>query len=228
VNKRYEDGSMTEILVATSNAGKLRELIAILPTSTTLLTLSDFHLESPEEIGRSFLDNALIKADYASKSTSKPALADDSGLEVEALAGRPGVMSARFAGPSASEEENNLKLVELVSKVPENERNAKFVCAVAFRASDGFLLTASGSLTGKIVLSPRGNCGFGYDPYFEIADVDAGNFNGRTVAELSLDEKSRISHRRRAFDNLVKQARAESAIHPSVSVLHERIEEASS
>ncbi len=174
------------------------------------------------------MDNALIKAEYASKATSKAALADDSGLEVDALAGRPGVMSARFAGSAASDEENNLKLVELVSKVPETERYAKFVCAVAFRASDGFLLTAVGGITGKIVLSPRGNSGFGYDPFFEIADANAGEFNGRTMAELTLEQKSGVSHRRRAFDNLLQRARAASETHPSVRLLHERIEEASS
>jgi len=215
------------ILVATSNRGKLRELKALIPKTTKLYALSDFSIKSPEETGRTFLENAVLKADHASRSVRMCALADDSGLEVDALAGLPGVASARYAGPNASDSENNLKLIDALLDVPDEQRTASFRCAVAFKAPDGFLLTATGSLSGRIILNPRGKDGFGYDPHFEIYDSEASEFNGCTLAELALDEKSSISHRWRAFDNLVQISRATSPGHPSARLLHDWSGEAS-
>lgn len=193
-----------KIVVATSNRGKLAELRELLPEHVELLTSADLGLETPEETGADFVENALIKARAAARS-GVPAVADDSGLSVEALGGAPGIFSARFAGELATDELNNIKLIELLSGLRGADRTAKFVSAVAAVAPDGREYCAIGAVHGRIVDDPRGANGFGYDPHFEIDDPDAAPFNGRTMAEISIAEKNRVSHRARAYRNLLKQ-----------------------
>lgn len=193
-----------KIVVATSNRGKLAELRGLLPEYVELVTAGDIGLTMPEETGSDFVENALIKA-RAAASAGLPAVADDSGLIVEALGGAPGIFSARFAGELATDESNNSKLIELLSGLRSADRTARFVSAVAAVAPDGREYCAIGAVHGRIVDEPRGTSGFGYDPHFEIDDADASEFNGRTMAEISVAEKNRISHRARAYRNLMKQ-----------------------
>lgn len=207
------------LVVATTNSGKLREFRAILPATTELVTLSDLGLEGPEETGRSFLENAVLKAQYACVKSGLPAIADDSGLAVDGLSGEPGVRSARFAGPNATDKENNRKLVESLAARPEACRTARFICAVAFEAPGGLQLRAEASLHGQIVDVPRGDNGFGYDPHFVLDDPEATEFNGRTLAELELGEKSLISHRRRALDQLLHLAAQKLTSNPAARTL---------
>lgn len=190
------------VIVATNNAGKMAELRALLPPSVDLLSLADVGLTPPEETGTSFQENATLKA-LAAASFADAALADDSGLEVEALEGAPGIRSARFAGEEASDEENNLRLLDALKDVPESHRQARFVSSVVLALSDGRCWHAEGSVSGRILKVPRGQDGFGYDPLLEIDDPAAGQFNGKTVAELSREEKNTISHRARAYQALL-------------------------
>jgi XTP/dITP diphosphohydrolase len=193
-----------KVIVATSNKGKLSELRALLPDSIKLLTTDDVGITMPEETGSDFVENALIKARSAA-SSGEVAVADDSGLMVDALGGAPGIFSARFAGELASDDQNNVKLVELLDGLQSNDRTAKFMSAVAIVIPGGQEFCATGSVNGYIVDEPRGTNGFGYDPYFEIDDPDATRFNGKTMAEISIDEKNEISHRARAYRNLLRQ-----------------------
>ena len=197
--------SSAGIIVATSNPGKLREFRSLLPSTTAVVGLAELSIESPEEIGKTFLDNALIKAEHATNASGLPALADDSGLEVDALGGMPGVYSARFAGPDSNDVANNRKLIDELRHHAGKARTASFVCAIAFCAPDGFQLTAQARLSGTIVDEGRGRGGFGYDPHFMIDDQLAGHLNGRTLAELDERSKNEISHRRRAFDALLER-----------------------
>lgn len=187
-----------KMVVATNNQGKVKELRALLPAGISLLSLQDVHFESPHESGASFVDNASLKARCAAKS-GFPAIADDSGLEIDALRGAPGVYSARYAGPDATDERNNRLVLEQLKDVPHDQRRARFVSAVAIVTPEGSEYTAIGTLEGIIVDVPRGSGGFGYDPIFQIADDAAGELNGRTLAEISPEEKNRISHRARAY-----------------------------
>jgi XTP/dITP diphosphohydrolase len=186
------------IVVATNNRGKLDELRALLPVGQTLLTLNDAGLDSPDETGETFEENALIKA-RAAAGFADAAIADDSGLVVDALDGRPGVWSSRFAGPDASDADNNDKLLAALAGIPDDRRTARFVSVVALVTNDGREFIASGSVEGRIAHAGRGAGGFGYDPLLILADADAVQFNGRSMAELSLDEKNQISHRARAY-----------------------------
>lgn len=197
---------MTRIVVATTNPGKLVELRALVPRHWKLLTLRDAGLDVPEETGQSFLDNALLKAQHATMS-GLPAIADDSGLEVEGLDGAPGVHSARFAGPDATDEGNNRKLIRMLTDDPETSRKARFRCAVAIALPQSESAWASGEVQGRIIDLPRGNNGFGYDPHFEICDERAPDVSGRTMAELPLEEKNRLSHRARAYCQLLATIR---------------------
>jgi len=190
------------IVVATNNRGKLEELHALLPDGFALLTLSDAGLDSPEETGSTFEENALIKA-RAAASTGAAAIADDSGLVVDALDGRPGVWSSRFAGEGASDADNNLKLLEELAGVPDERRAARFVSVVALVTNDGREFTACGSVEGRIGHDGRGSGGFGYDPLLIVTDPDAVAFQGQTMAELTLAEKNQISHRARAHRALL-------------------------
>lgn len=193
-----------KLVVATSNRGKLTELSALLPDHIRLLTAQDAGIVLPEETGIDFVENALLKA-RAAAASGKAAVADDSGLEVDALGGAPGVFSARFAGEDATDDLNNQKLVELLDGLDKTERTARFVSAVAVVTPDGDEFCATGSVSGIIMVEPRGTNGFGYDPLFEINDPEASGYTGRTMAEISLDDKNVISHRARAYRRLLDE-----------------------
>jgi XTP/dITP diphosphohydrolase len=185
------------VVVATRNPGKLREFQALLGRAGWRVEgLPPANgSEEPQETGASYAENARIKALHASRSTPLPVLADDSGLEVEALAGRPGVRSARYAGPDASDGDNRALLLAELRGAPA--RDARFVCALALARSGAVLHETEGECRGVIVEEPRGVGGFGYDPLFLVPDL------GLTFAELAPDAKNRISHRARAVDALL-------------------------
>ncbi len=183
------------IVLATRNPGKVAELARLLAgTGITVVSLAEFPAAPEvEETGATFAANALLKAQAAAVHTGLVALADDSGLEVDALAGRPGVYSARFAGPHASDEDNNQKLISLLTAVPIARRTARFRSAVAIVTPDGRSEVTDGACKGSILHGPRGTDGFGYDPLFLVPEL------GKTFAELTMEEKNRISHRGRAL-----------------------------
>lgn len=189
---------MNELLVATGNRGKFHEIEALLSdTVGTLLSLEDFpELPPVEEDGVTFAENAVKKAMSAARCTGKPTIADDSGLEVDALVGRPGVYSARFAGVDAGDAENNRKLLRELSDVPDGRRTAAFRCVIALCYPNGECRTFSGELSGTILHAPKGTGGFGYDPLFLVTEC------GRTLAELPMSQKNKISHRGRALAKL--------------------------
>jgi XTP/dITP diphosphohydrolase len=195
------------VIVATNNRGKLAELRELMPRDVELLTLADAGLESPEETGTTFVENALVKA-RAAAPYADAALADDSGLIVDALGGEPGVRSARYAGEGATDEQNNVKLLDALRDLNLTRPVARFVCAAAFVSVGCGEWVAEGIVEGQIIGSPRGTEGFGYDPLFEIHDSAASAFTGRTLAELTIDDKNRISHRSRAMRSLVSDLRA--------------------
>ena len=180
------------IVVATTNQGKLAEFAAFLADSPVQVTsLADYPAMPPiVEDGATFLDNALIKARTVTAQTGLPSLGDDSGLVVDALDGKPGIMSARFAPTT---EERNTKLLAMLTDVPDNERTARFVCAMAFVRPDGFEWTTSGICEGIIIHESTGNDGFGYDPLFYYPPLEA------TFAQIPRDIKNTISHRGRAL-----------------------------
>ncbi|MDP6779337.1 MAG: XTP/dITP diphosphatase [Candidatus Latescibacteria bacterium] len=196
------------LVVATGNLGKLKEIREILGGAANLLTLQDFP-DLPEivEDGDTFKANAIKKARTVASLTGHPALGDDSGLEVDALDGAPGVYSARYAGESATDGANNDKLLSRLRDVPETERTARFRCVVAVALPDGTAQVAEGSCEGRILEAPRGNGGFGYDPLFLVPKL------ARSFAELPPTEKNRISHRGRALKNarpIIERALAHS------------------
>jgi XTP/dITP diphosphohydrolase len=188
------------IVLATANLGKRREFAALLePRGYQLVLQSALGIGSIEETGHSFEDNALLKARHAAAAASLPALADDSGLEVDALGGRPGVWSARYAGAQATDAENNAQLLKDLAGVPDAQRTARYRCVLALVRSgdDPRPLLAQGSWEGRIGLAPAGSGGFGYDPYF----IPAGH--SCTAAELSAAQKNALSHRGAALRDLV-------------------------
>jgi XTP/dITP diphosphohydrolase len=187
---------MTRVVVATGNAHKLAEIGRILEgLDVQLVAMTDLGVDSPPEDGDTFEANALLKARACAAATGLPAIADDSGLEVDALDGAPGVWSARYAGEPTDDAANNAKLVAELAGVPEPERTARFVCAAAIVTPDGRDEVVRGTMEGHIVDEARGEHGFGYDPHF-VSDL-AGD--GRTNGELAPDEKDAISHRGAAF-----------------------------
>jgi XTP/dITP diphosphohydrolase len=192
------------LIVASNNPGKLVELRALLPPVVELLSLADAGVQLPPETGDTFVANALLKA-RAAAMVGAAAIADDSGLEVDALGGRPGVRSARFAGPRATDEQNNGKLLAELSASAAPGRSARFRSAVALVTPDGRTYVACGTVEGQIVDVPRGSGGFGYDPLFEIHDAGAPEATGKTMAEIGLAEKNRISHRARAYRELIAE-----------------------
>jgi XTP/dITP diphosphohydrolase len=188
-----------EIVVATRNAGKLREIIRLLAeTSIKVSGLEDFpEVPEIEEDGETFAANARKKAEVVARLTGRLALADDSGLEVQSLGGLPGVRSARFAGEGAGDEANNRKLLEALAGIPLSDRRGAFVCSMVLCHPDGECYDFTGRLTGLVIESPRGTGGFGYDPLFLVPEF------GKTLAELPLEIKNRISHRGQALRQVV-------------------------
>ncbi len=188
------------IVIATRNPGKVREFGSLLSSSgMTLVGLKDIGLDWEfEETGNSFSENARLKSLAYSEHTDYPVLADDSGLEVLALGGRPGIYSARYAGHGATDAERVQKLLEELSG-QEEDRSARFVCALALARRGELLIEAEGECRGTIAHSPSGTNGFGYDPVFFFPRL------GKTYAELSAEEKNRVSHRARAVAALREQ-----------------------
>lgn len=190
-----------KIVLASANPGKQREFAALLaPHGIELLLQSALGIESIEETGNTFVENALLKARHAAARSKLPALADDSGLEVDALAGAPGVRSARYAGEEASDGDNNALLLKRLNGVPAPLRTARYRCVLALVRStaDPAPLLAEGHWEGRIALAPLGTGGFGYDPLFLPADRPG------SAAQLSAEEKNSISHRGRALQALLK------------------------
>jgi XTP/dITP diphosphohydrolase len=183
------------LVLATFNRHKAAEILAILPRlPLKIRTLADFPGAVPAvEDGATLEENALKKALAAARFTGLPALADDTGLEVDALAGAPGVRSARYAGETASYEQNNALLLASLAKVPAEKRSARFACVVALALPSGITAAARGTLEGAIALAPRGAKGFGYDPLFLVGEGPL------TLAELSEEAKNALSHRARAL-----------------------------
>jgi XTP/dITP diphosphohydrolase len=182
---------MNKLLIATTNQGKIAEIAALLvdlPYEVIGLADLPYALPEVEETGATFAENALLKAAYYHTQTGWLALADDSGLEVDALGGRPGVHSARYAGTGASDADKVAKLLAQMASVPEPERSARFVCVIALVGQE-VRETFTGLCEGKIATAPRGDSGFGYDPVFIMPN------SARTFAELARAEKSAISHR---------------------------------
>jgi XTP/dITP diphosphohydrolase len=191
------------LVVATGNAGKLREFEALLaPYFASLVAQSELGVESVEETESSYLGNALLKARHAARATGLAALADDSGLEVDALGGAPGVLSARYAGDGADDDANNRKLLSALASAG-GSRAARYraVLVLVQDADDPAPLIAEATWEGRIASARQGNGGFGYDPLFLVGDSPV------TAAQLSAMEKNRISHRATALQRLVQQIR---------------------
>lgn len=189
----------SRVVVATGNAGKLRELTALLDgLDLQLIAQSEMGILPVEETGTTFAENALLKAHHAARCAGLAAIADDSGLEVDALQGAPGLYSARFAGPGSDDAANNAKLLRALAGVPDEARGARYQCVLVFvnGPQDPAPIVAQGCWEGRIVDTPRGSGGFGYDPYFWLPD------RGCTAAELDAAEKNRISHRGQAMRQL--------------------------
>lgn len=188
---------MKEIILATSNTGKIKELQALLaPIHCIPQHLLGIH--DAEETGLSFIENAILKARHASRLTNKPALADDSGLVVAALGGKPGIYSARFAGQQATSQENIVLLLKQMAAIPLGKRQAYFYCAIAIvqHADDPMPVIATGKLAGEITQETVGTEGFGYDPVFYLPDYHC------TAAQLPTNIKNKISHRAQALAQL--------------------------
>ena len=189
-----------KVVLASSNAGKLAELNALLqPAGLHVVAQDALGVESPEETGLTFVENALIKARAACAATGLPALADDSGVVVDALGGAPGVRSARYAGAGASDADNVAKLLEALAEVATLERGAAFVCSIVYlrHSRDPCPIVCEGVWSGRILEAPRGSGGFGYDPVFYVEAL------GRTAAELSRTDKNAVSHRGQALAQLL-------------------------
>jgi XTP/dITP diphosphohydrolase len=187
------------LVLASANPGKLRELQTLLADSgIEVLPQSQFGIEAAAETGLTFVENALIKARHAAARSGLPAVADDSGLEVDALDGRPGVLSARFAGANASDADNIARLLEELRGVPFAARTARFRCLVVLMrtATDPAPVICEGLWEGRIALAPSGEHGFGYDPVFLAGEL------GLTAAQLSPELKNRLSHRGQALRQL--------------------------
>lgn len=191
---------MNEIILATSNKGKITEIAAIL-APIHCISQATLGIDSPEETGLSFIENAILKARHTSRLTNKAALADDSGLVVDALNGEPGIYSARYAGSSSTDAENIQLLLEKLKLVPEEKRQAYFYCAIAIVAypNDPTPIIATGKFLGRITAQPMGEGGFGYDPIFFIDDQQC------TAAQLPANIKNTISHRAQALAQLQHQ-----------------------
>ncbi|WP_349617267.1 RdgB/HAM1 family non-canonical purine NTP pyrophosphatase [Azotobacter salinestris] len=189
--------TLSQLVLASHNAGKLKELQALLGDAVQVRSVGEFSDVEPEETGLSFVENAILKARHAARVSGLPALADDSGLAVDALGGAPGIYSARYAG-GGGDAANNAKLLEALRDVPDAERGAQFVCALALvrHAEDPLPILCEGLWHGRILHAPRGAHGFGYDPLFWVPECACAS------AELAPAEKNRLSHRARAMAQL--------------------------
>ncbi|WP_263143045.1 RdgB/HAM1 family non-canonical purine NTP pyrophosphatase [Pseudomonas sp. RIT-PI-AD] len=186
--------TLTQLVLASHNAGKLKELQAMLGETVRLRSVGEFSQVEPEETGLSFVENAILKARNAARLSGLPALADDSGLAVDALGGAPGIYSARYAD-GQGDAANNAKLLAALDAVPENQRGAQFVCVLALvrHADDPLPILCEGLWHGRILREARGAQGFGYDPLFWVPE------RGCSSAELAPAEKNLLSHRARAM-----------------------------
>lgn len=191
-----------QLVLATSNQGKLEEIKALLSgINLEILPQSEFAVPDAEETGLSFVENAIIKARHAAECTGLSAIADDSGIVVNALGGRPGIYSARFAGKNATDKENLQKLIEEIKPLAEHERVASFVCIMVYLAhqDDPIPVITQGIWDGILVTEPRGKNGFGYDPVFFLESHNC------TSAELPPEIKNQLSHRGKAIRKLLKK-----------------------
>lgn len=188
-----------KIVLASGNLGKIKEIKSILD-DCDIVPQSHFNIEEAEETGSTFIENAIIKAKNAALHCELPSIADDSGLVVDALNGAPGVISARYAGESATDQENLIKLLEDLESVPENQRSARFVCVMVFmrHANDPLPIVTQGTWEGQILKKAIGKNGFGYDPVFWVPT------HQRASAELSPKDKNSVSHRGKALRQLSK------------------------
>jgi XTP/dITP diphosphohydrolase len=190
------------VVLATRNAGKLAEVAAIFGPAASVAGLEPLAgIELPPEDGLTYEENALAKGRAVARAAGVPALADDSGLEVDALRSAPGVRSSRYAGPACDPAANNDKLLRELDGVPANARGARFICVAALVIPDGREWLTRGEIEGRIAVAPRGTGGFGYDPLFVPAGYE------RTFAEMAPEEKNEISHRTRAFREIKKYLR---------------------
>ncbi|CDH06378.1 putative protein controls HAP (6-N-hydroxylaminopurine) mutagenesis (Ham1) [Xenorhabdus bovienii str. oregonense] len=192
---------MQKVVLATGNAGKVRELADLLTDfGLDIVAQTELGVDSADETGLTFIENAIIKARHSAAITGLPAIADDSGLSVNALGGAPGIYSARYAGIDASDRNNLEKLLEAMRDIPDEERQAQFNCVLVYlrHAEDPTPLIFHGRWSGIITHEPAGNGGFGYDPIFYVPEF------GCTAAELSREQKSAVSHRGQALKMLLE------------------------
>ncbi|MBP7621400.1 MAG: RdgB/HAM1 family non-canonical purine NTP pyrophosphatase [Gemmatimonadales bacterium] len=205
-----EESPRPRLVVASQNRAKAREIAEILAAeglAYEVVTLAEFPAVTlPPETGATFAENAVVKARAAAAATGLPAIGDDSGLEVDALGGEPGVLSARYAGEGASDADRYQKVLALLADVPDARRTARFRCAAAFAAPDGTELLAEGKVEGRLAPAPAGTGGFGYDPIF----LPEGR--AVTMAQLTPEDKHAISHRGRALRALAARLRAANAL----------------
>jgi XTP/dITP diphosphohydrolase len=190
---------MKKLVLATNNAGKVKEIQSIMAgLAMTIVPQSDYQIGSIEETGKTFVENAILKARHAAQVTGLPAIADDSGIVVDALQGEPGIYSSRFAGPEATDAQNVEKLLQALQGVPESERGAYFYCCIVLlkHPNDPTPIICHGKCEGRIALSVEGDHGFGYDPIFYLPKQKC------TTAQLSSAEKNKISHRAAALTQL--------------------------
>jgi len=196
---------MSRVVLASSNRGKLGEFSALLAgTGLSVVSQGELGIPEAEETGLTFVENAILKARNAAQHSGLPALADDSGLEVDALDGAPGIYSSRYAGPGASDGDNVVKLLRALAEVPVERRGARFQCLIVYlrHALDPTPLICQGTWEGRILFEPRGTNGFGYDPVFYVPGHDCAS------AELPPEIKNRLSHRGQAMARLLAALRA--------------------
>ncbi|WP_455864281.1 XTP/dITP diphosphatase [Pantoea agglomerans] len=195
---------MQKVVLATGNPGKVREMADLLAAfGLDIVAQTELGVESAEETGLTFIENAILKARHAAAITGLPAIADDSGLAVDALGGAPGIYSARYAGEDASDRQNLLKLLAVLENVPDDKRQAQFHCVLVYlrHAEDPTPLVFHGSWQGEITRSAVGEGGFGYDPIFFVPKL------GKTAGEMTKAEKHAVSHRGKAMTLLLEAMR---------------------
>lgn len=195
---------MQKVVLATGNAGKVRELASLLADfGLSVVAQTALGVDSAEETGLTFIENAILKARHAAQVTGLPAIADDSGLAVDALGGAPGIYSARYAGEDASDQANLEKLLETLKDVPAGKRQAQFHCVLVYlrHAADPTPIVCHGSWAGEIAFTPSGDGGFGYDPIFTVPEL------GCSAAALTREQKTAVSHRGKALKLLLEALR---------------------